>query len=52
MVVNIKMNCCSWHRLKSMHNIINSSTTIDDTTGRRMKKFASKRGGWNRCHLT
>jgi hypothetical protein len=53
MVMNTKMNHCSWHRLKSMHNIINSPTAIDDIERRRMTNFASKRGrGWNHCHLT
>ncbi len=47
------MNHRSWHRLKYMHNIINSPTIIGDTKGRRMTKFASKQGRrWNHYHLT
>jgi hypothetical protein len=41
MVVNTKMNRHSWHKLESMHNIIDSPTIICDTERRSMTKFAS-----------
>jgi hypothetical protein len=53
MVVNTKMNCYSWHRLMSMHNIIDLPIVISNTQGKRMTKFASKQGRWqNHYHLT
>jgi len=53
MVMNTKMNCRSWHKLKSMHNIIDLPTAVNNIEGRRMTKFAFKQGrGWNHCHLT
>jgi len=53
MVMNTKMNCCSWHKLKSVHNIIYLPTTVNNIGWRRMTKFASKQGRRrNHCHLT
>ncbi len=53
MVVNTKMNCHFWHKLESMHNIIDSPTIIHNIEGRSMTKFASKQGSRrNHCHLT
>jgi Zn-finger protein len=51
MVVNIEMNCHSWHRLESMHNIIDSLLAICNTKRKSMTTFASKQGSrWNHCH--
>jgi hypothetical protein len=44
MVVNTKMNCHSWHRLESMHNIIDSPISICNIKRRSMTKFTSKQG--------
>jgi hypothetical protein len=53
MVVNTKMNCHSWHKLESMHNIIDFPIAINDTKGRSMIEFVSKqRSRRNHCHLT
>jgi hypothetical protein len=53
MFMDPKMNHYSWNWLKSMHNIINLSTAINDTKGRNITRFASKWGSeWKQCHLT
>ncbi len=53
MVVNTKMNRHFWHKLESMHNIIDLPTIIHNIEGRSMTKFSSKhRSRANHCHLT
>jgi len=48
MFVVPKMNYYLWDWQESMHNIIDSSTSINDTEERNMKEFISKwRSGWS-----